>query len=459
MSPKSIITLVVVFIVLIVGAVICVSAVGVKSPQENIVMQPVMGNAKIVEKSGGLYVKAFAQTWSYPKYIEFRYNDEVGDGDKDKESVSVTFNDGGTADISTYIRLQIPTAKEELLAFHEQFGGVEDNIKASIKSYMIDCMKSTAPLMSASENQSAQKSYFRQMIENQLRDGVYEMNLEEVIKKDETDETGNEITIFKTSIKLVDGKPVITNPSPITEKFHMTLIQFSVTGTDYDIETRKQFAAKKDAFLGAEQAKAERSKEVQERLMIVEKGLREMAEATAAANVVKEKAVVEAQQLAEVALQVKIEKETEAEMTLSVATIAKEEAQIKLDIAKIEAEATIETAKAEQEKIALAGAITELEQAQIDAEVKIMSMLANSLPLMQVPSTVISGGSAGADGKSGAPLQDNMMSLIMLKMIGGENLADFGKVKSVNAEDRKVLRNRQQTSSVTVDSDVQVALN
>ncbi len=456
MSPKSIITIALIVISLVVGVVVCVSLCGFKSPQENIVMQPVVGDAKIVNKTGGLYWKGFAKTWSYPKFIEFRYNDEIGDGDADKESVSVTFNDGGTADIGTYIRLQIPTTEEDLLSFHRQFGGIEDNIKASIKSYMIDCMKSTAPLMSASEHQSARKSEFRQLVENQMREGVYEMNLEEIQKKDATDETGESITLFVTSIKLVDGKPIIANPSPITDRYKMTLVQFSVTGTDYDVETRKQFAAKKEAFLGAEQAKAERSKEVQERLMIVEKGLREMAEATAAANVVKEKAVVEAQQLAEVALQIKVEKETAAEMALSVAEIAKQEAQIKLDIAKIDAEATIELAKAEQEKIALAGAITEFEQAQIDAEVKIMSQFAASIPLMQVPSTVINGGASGGDGTDGSVLQENMMSLIMLKMIGGENLADFGKVKSVDAADRKVLRNRQISGTV-VDSAIKVA--
>lgn len=455
MSPKAIITLAIVIIALIVGAVICVAAVGIKSPQENIVMQPVMGEARIVNKSGGMYWKGFAQTWSYPKYIEFRYNDDPDDGDKAKESVAVTFNDGGTADISTYIRLQIPTTEEDLLAFHQQFGGIEDNIKASIKSYMIDCMKSTAPLMSASENQSAQKSYFRQMIENQLRDGVYEMNLEEVVKTDET--AGDSFTIFKTSIKLIDGQPVITNPSPITDKFKMTLVQFSVTGTDYDVETRKQFSAKKEAYLGAEQAKAERSKEVQERLMIVERGMREKAEAEAAANVLMATAVIEAELKFNVAVQAKLEADTKAEMALSVAEIAKQQAQINLDIAELDGEAVIVLAKAEQEKIALAGAITELEQAQIDAEVKIMTEFAQALPLMQVPSTVISGG-GGADGSGGAALQENMMSLIMLKMIVGEDVANFGKVKSVDANDRKVLRNRQQTN-VTTDSDVQVAQN
>ena len=404
-----------------------------------------------------MYWKGFAQTWSYPKNIEFRYNDDAGDGAKDKESIEVTFNDGGTAQISTYIRLQTPSTEKELLIFHQQFGGIQDNIKASIKSYMIDCMKSTAPLMSASENQSARKSEFRQLVEKQLRDGVYAMNLEEVVKKDTTDTTGDEITIFKTTIKLIDGQPVIDTPSPLIDKFHLTLVQFSVTGTDYDVETRKQFAAKKTAFLGAEQAKAERSQEVQERLMIEEKGKREKAEAEAAANVLMATAVIEAELKYNVAIQAKLEKETEAEMALSVAEISKQEAQIKLDIAEIDAQATIELAKAEQEKIRLAGAITELEQALIDAEVQIKIGQAEHFSKIAVPSTVIGGNSGnGANGESGGNvLQDNLMSLFMLKMINGGTLDDFGTIKSVDANNRKTVQNK--VSKVTTDSDVLVA--
>ena len=456
MSPKSIITLAIILVLLVVGTVVVVSAVGIKSPQENIVMQPIAGEVRIVNKSGGMYWKGFAQTWSYPKYIEFRYNDDPDDGDKAKESISVTFNDGGTADISTYIRLQIPTTEVDLLAFHQQFGGIQDNIKASIKSYMIDCMKSTAPLMSASENQSARKSEFRQMVENQLRSGVYEMNLEEIVKRDTTDTTGDEITIMKTSIRLIDGKPVIANLSPITDKFKMTLVQFSVTGTDYDIETRKQFAAKKESYLGAEQAKAQRSKEVQERLMIEEKGKREKAEAEAAANVLMATAVIEAEQKYNVALQVKLEKETEAEMALSVSEIEKKQAQIELEKAELDGKAIIVLAEAEQEKIRLAGAVTELELALIDAEVKVKIGQAEHFSKIAVPSTVISG-SGGGNGEvgNGNTLQDNLMSLFMLKMINGGTLDDFGKIKSVDANNRKTVQSK--TSSVAIDSGVRVA--
>jgi len=424
MSNKHILTIVLVAVALIVGIFVLKSAMGVCDAQEWIVVQPLMGEVYIQEDPGP-YFKGFAKTWSYPRNIEFRYNDDPDDGVKTLEAIDVTFNDGGTAGVSTYIRLQTPIAPKDRIAFHQQFGGINDNIKASIKSFMIDCMKSTAPLMSASEHQSARKSEFRQLVLNQMTEGLYDMNLEEVIKKDATDETGQEITLFKTSIKLDDGKPIITTKSPIVEKFKMEVVQFSVTGTDYDPETRKQFAAKKESFLGAEQAKAQRSKEVQERLMIIEKGLREVAEAEAAGNVLKETAVIAATLKAEVALQTKIEAETRAAQLLSVALLDKktllmaesaifEQAQIKAQTANELKKAMIAKAQGRKEAIELSGDITQLEEALIRAEVDKARAVAQALSQINVPSTMIIG---GADG-GGNAVMENLINLKLMESTG-----------------------------------------
>jgi len=425
MKTKYYIILAVAMFVSVLGLMILNGAIGTCDAQEWIVVQPIVGDVHIMENPGP-YWKGFAKTWSYPRNIEFRYNDDPKDGDADDERIEVTFNDGGIALISAYIRLQTPLNEINRLKFHQQFGGMHDNIKASIKSFMIDCMKSTAPLMSASENQSARKSEFRQLVLNQMSVGLYDMNLEEVVKKDATDTTGEEITLFKTTIKLLDGKPIITTRSPIVEKFKMEVTQFSVTGTTYDEKTNEQFAAKKESYLGAERAKAERSQEVQERLMIEEKGKREKAEAEAAANVLMATQVIEAEAMANVALQEKIEAETRASQLLSVAEITKKEqetianmgltvASIRAETAQKEKEATILAAEGMKEAIELSGAITELEQAMIDAEVAKAELVANALADIKVPTTMfISGGGAGDENA----LTTNLVNLRLMEASG-----------------------------------------
>ena len=109
----------------------------------------------------------------------------------------------------------------------------------------------------------------------------------------------NPITVFATEIvNDTNNNPIIDQPSPLFE-YGMGVLQFSIEGTKYDEETERQFAAKKKSFLAAEKSKAEREQEVQQRLMIIEKGLREKAEVEAEANKVKAKAIIEAQQKVE----------------------------------------------------------------------------------------------------------------------------------------------------------------
>lgn len=447
MKPKQIIILVIVALSILLGVSLFTGMAGINDGQNWVYLQHLGGEVRIIDNPG-IYWKRFGKTWTYPRYIEFRYNDDPDDGDKARESIEVTYNDGGTADVSTYIRLSMPMTTEDRILFHQQFGGNMDNIKASTKSYMIDCLKSTAPLMSSSENQSARKAEFKQVVEGQLRLGTYKMKKRPVRLKDDTDFTGQEITIFKTEIVVdADGMPIVVSLSPIVDKFKMGIVQFSVTGTSYDASTRKQFAAKKDSFLLTEQAKADREKETQERLMIIERGLKEKAVATAEGNVLKATAVIAAEQKAEVALQAKIQAETQAAQRLSVAKINKAEvlmnASAKLEVAQIKAleaieekKATILRAQGRKEAIELSGDITQIEQAMIDAEVEKVRVASEALAKIHVPNVMFIGGN-GADGGNNN-LTEHLINIRLMEASGILDKIDVNKTKVQNRIQRKV---------------------
>jgi len=132
-------------------------------------------------------------------------------------------------------------------------------MKAAVKAHATNCLKAIAPLMSGSEHQSARKAEFANIVERQLVKGLYEMKKVEKELKDRTDSEDKPITVFATEIVLnSDNIPVIAQQSPLVDKFKMTIEQFSVTSSDYDLETLQQFAEKKKAFLAAEKSKAER---------------------------------------------------------------------------------------------------------------------------------------------------------------------------------------------------------
>ena len=399
MNKKTISSIVAACIGVIVLIFLLLSGIGHNDDQNWQVIQSVRGNVTIRD-TPGYYLKWFATVWTYPRYVDKSWNDEIDMGDKATESIRTTFNDGGTAQISTYVRYATPTDADQRRKFHQQFSGNIENATIAVKSHQTNCIKATGPLMSASENQSARKAEFTQIIWNQMTDGLYKMSRKEIQISRDYDPTdpngkldmGMETRITTEIIADKDGNPEIAKQSPLDE-YGISVFQFSVTAIEYDEETLKQFAAKKQSFLAAEQSKADREKEKQERLNIIEKGLREVAEAEAAANVLKETAVIAAQLKAEVAIQEKLEAETKAEMALSVAEIEKQEAQIKLETAGIDAQAIVELAKAEQEKIRLAGAITELEQFKIDAQVQMAEEVSKNLAQIRVPAFIMNSGS------------------------------------------------------------------
>lgn len=428
MNKKSIFTLISGFFALIIVAAIFAGGIGKNDAQNWQVIQSVGGKITIRDKAGW-YPKWFATVWTYPRYVDKTWDDVINEGEADKESIRTTFNDGGTAQVSTYVRYMTPTSEETRLAFHQQFAGNIKNATGAVKAHQTNCVKATGPLMSASENQSARKAEFTQLIWDQMVDGLYAMrSVEKEVRIDvdpleaglvSSDTTGKiktpkpTIEFRKTTELILDdnGKPLIAKKSPL-ESYDIKIMQFSVTGIEYDSQTLEQFATKKQSYLAAEQSKADREMEKQERLNVIEKGLREVATAQAEGNVAKETAVVAAQLKAEVAEQAKIEALTKASMAKEVAEIEKMQAQIKLETAALDAEAIVVLAKAEKEKIEMAGALTELEQAMIDAQVQMADTVSKNLANVNVP-MITMGGSSGQSGNVGG-IDTNLINLKLM---------------------------------------------
>ncbi len=404
-------------------------AVGYNAYQDYQVYQSPTGNVSVIDRPG-YYVKAFGTTWTYPRAMEAEYRDVESKGIKD--SIRATFNDGGTSDVSTYVRITLPTDAEHRLLLHQQFSGNPLNLRDAVKAHLANCIKAAGPVMSASENQASRKSEFNQIIEEQLSQGLFKMRRTEIELSDLStieevkDEAGNKINreqkakVMATEVVTgKDGKPVIIQDSPL-KQYNIGIAQFSITEIDYDKTTLEQFAAKKRSYLAAEQAKAERQQEVQQRLMVEEKGRRQVADVQAEENQKKERALIQANQAAEVAVITKTQAVTAAEQRTEVANQLKKETESLKDIARIKAEtaeldkkAAISKAEGQQKAIELGGGISEekrvLAEIAADRDAKVASALAG----LKVPGVVFVGG----EGKGGS-LTENLLNMALLKSTG-----------------------------------------
>lgn len=375
-----------------------------------------------IKETAGVYIALFPKVTEYPRNATYEFtgrdpNKDSNDKDNTDDSIRVTFNDGGTAQISTVLRVSTPVTKEQKREFHRQFNGNSANIESAIWAHLSNVIKATGPIMSASENQTARKSEFNSVVQDQMNEGLYEMR-RVTVELDQVDENGQKIRVAATEIqKDAQGKRIVGQVSPLAT-YGMTVTQLSITETEYDAQTKKQFETKKEAFLKAESAKAEREGEVQQRLMIEEKGRRELAETTAAANLVKEKATIEADKEKEVA-------ETNAARELAVAKLTKEQAETKaaqqLSVAKLERQASEEEAQkilvlaaAEKERISMAGAITEKDRILLETQRATAIGVAEALAQLKVPQVVIN----GSDKSGGDSNQADLINLFLLKQNG-----------------------------------------
>lgn len=432
MNPKFIAGLVFAGLLLLGSLLFLNGAVGHNDDQNWQVHQSMGGTVTIIDEPG-YYFNGFGTVWTYPRTLEAEYTQDITRLSPLDDSIGVTFNDGGNAKISTYVKIGMPTTAAQRRSVHRDFAGTK-NIVDSAKGHLTNCIKASGPVMSASENQASRKAEFNQIIEEQLGRGLFKMRRTEIELNDlaEVEEHGDgkltekKARVMATEVVLgQDGKPIVIQPSPLAH-YGFGILQFSIVETEYDEQTRHQFAAKKESYLKAEQAKAQRQEEVQQRLRIEEMGRRQVAEIEAEQNQVKTRALIVAQQAADVAVITKAQAVTEAlkksevaKQLQSEAQTLKETARISAETAELEKQATVSRAQARQKELELGGGISEekkvLAQIAADRDVKV----AEALSKVNVPQVFIAGGNQPGKAEAGGQaLTENLMNLMLLKSTG-----------------------------------------
>lgn len=409
------------FAIAIVAFLSFVFLIGNNTDQEWLVIQYPWGQVNVID-SAGWYFKGGGSYWSYPRNWQVEY-DSI-------HSFKVVFNDGGSAVMNAMVRFSSPLTVSGKRSFHQLFGGDQDAVESAVWAHLSDAMKSSGPVMSASEHQSARRGEFTSLVQDQLQKGLFEMKRISKTLQDQYDDKGKPITVYATEVVYdeMGTNQRIARPSPLTD-FGIIITQFSITDVTYDDQTQRQFAQKKEAFLSAEGSKAQREKEVQERLMVEEKGRREKAESEAVALRRKAEEVINAQREKEVAeLKAQKEKviaETNAAREFTVAEFTKRTAEVQatqhLEVAKLErlkaeeeAQAQIILASAREKALKLGGALSEKERILAEIERDKCIGVAEKLANIHVPQFIISGGNGGDSNE----VNGSLMNMMLLRQLG-----------------------------------------
>ncbi len=328
------------------------------------VKQAAITGSMSIHEQPGVYFQNFGSIHTYKI-------SDVYDFNHDEERINVRFNDAATADISGQIKYRLPLNPDKFLSIHQDFRSYAALQTDLVRQVVAASLKQSATHFGAEEVYSTRRSDFINLVNEQIKNGIYATAYHEQMKKDED---GNNFVQRLISVRKDDaGKPIISEMSTF-DRYDVELIQLVINDIDFDQKTDELIAKRKEAEQEQVVAKAKAERAKQDAITAQEQGKADVAQAEAEALVIKKRAVIEAEKEKEVAEQAALKAEEEKK-----AIIAKGEAE----------------ARASQLKVA--AGLSPKEKAEIDKETAIG--IAKAMSDVKFPEMMIIGG-----GSNGAPL-------------------------------------------------------
>ncbi len=278
MSMRALIGSLVGFIVLSVASVTAFSVFeNVQAGYICVIQSPLSGELTVYTEPG-LKLQMFGKITLYPRAGVLEFNQPVDPNDpiqvrhydpRQDRSLKITFNDGGEAWISGSIRYEYPLEHEKIKILHKMFFGHE-NVRAGLIEKTVErSVYMSGPLMSSIDSFMSRRADLPKLIEDQARNGLYD-----VVTRDVTIE--DEFTKEKKNIKQAD--PIKDSSSPgglkrqeesVLSKYGMTLANFTTNNISYSQKVQQRvdalFAAASDIQVATLNAKkAEQDKKTAE---------------------------------------------------------------------------------------------------------------------------------------------------------------------------------------------------
>lgn len=382
MSSKAISSLVLVVILAIIGVIGFVQTLHVNDIQNLQVIQDLNGKITI-QREGGWYIKICPRIWTYPKACNYFFSNDDKQS-KDHDAPTVRYANTGTGTLNCQVLYRIDLADDEtIIKLHEIAQGDDRIIEQRVLSTLTTIAQSAASKINSTD---AIKQYdkFYMDIRNQF------------VGNEELKRQGIFIEDF-----VLAGEP------------------------GFDPKTKELFLAQQTADLMKQTAEAEKIRFVSEKERTVAQYEKERAEAEGKAMAQMAKEKTDAEREAAVA-KISAEKEkqvaeTEAAKRLAVAELQRKTEEEQLKIEELKAKQLEISAAAKKTAIEMSGAITEVQQAEIDLKRDVAKYqwdaLGKGIASMKLPA-VLTFGNSNSD-SAGSPLNNliNTLTVEMLKNI------------------------------------------
>ena len=334
--------------------------------------------------------------------------------------MSIMFLDQVDAKAEATVRFSIPSDEEGFLKLAHEYRSPENLLRTALLPAFKETLQANASLMTAEEYYAGGRTEFNSEFEHQMSDGIYLVKREEVVVRSlktasasanaalgsEQEEYGEDTKTIFVVRKVLDKDGLPQRKTQRFTDFGITVVSALITDMNPNQKFIERMQLKQKASADRAIAREQRVQEEEQRLLVIARGEREVAERQAQAKVDQIQKTTEAETDKQLAI-------TGAKKLKAEAEIHRETAQINFEKAIIEAKTqrTLADAEAYQKEVILQ-ADNALAQ-KLDAEIRIQQLWAQAYAKRQVPTNVFgSGGSAG-----GAPVGNDYETKAFMQML------------------------------------------
>jgi hypothetical protein len=346
------------------------------------IKQDVLGGQIHVWDTPGPHAVLWGTVTHYKRSAQLWFSAKEDEGNKTDDSIKVRFNDGGHGNISGSLRYTLPVDPNKMLILHQTYHSMEAIDHELVRQVVNKGVYMSGPLMSSRESYAEKRADLINYITDQIQFGVYRTEHQQVKTTDPL--TGQEKIVDIVRPKQNDHFPngiEREEESPI-QRFGMSASNITINGIEYDPVVEAQIKQQQEAIMAVQQAIVNARKAEQDALTVEQQGKAAAAKAKWDQEVEKATAVTSAEKDKAVAV-------TQAEKDKDVAALA-------LETARLNAQQTVTTAKADADAKRLAVQANNNFQDRIGAYERVMEAWATAYGAQrQTPDVQLGGGGAG----------------------------------------------------------------
>lgn len=210
----------------------------------------------------------------------------------------IRFNDAGSGTITGSIQFELPACGEQMLSLHSKYGS-QEAIRDQVMGRTVDkVIYMTGPLMSSRESYAEKRTNLITYVQDQLDGGVFKVVQRNVEDTDPI--SGQKRNTVVAEVAQANGQPVRAERSVIGE-FGVKAFNFAISDLKYDDTVEKQIQEQQQLAQKVQTAIAAAREAEQRKLTTEQQGAAEAAKAKWDQEVIKAKAVTEAEQKLRVA--------------------------------------------------------------------------------------------------------------------------------------------------------------